>query len=120
MDGLDPIDVEIGRRVHNARKRTDLSQRELGERIGVTAQQVQKYEAGLSRMAVSTLCRIAEVLGVAPAALVGGLPVAAPGDTDLLAPHERELIAAYRSLPEGRAREALVEAVKSLSSVARG
>lgn len=120
MDEFDPIDVEIGRRVHDARLRAGLTQRELGESIGLTFQQVQKYEKGQSRMAVSTLCRIAKALGVPPAALVGELLGAAVSDIDLLAPHERELIAAFRSLPEGRPREALVAAVKSLSTVAGG
>lgn len=114
MDQLDPIDVEIGVRVRDARSRVGITQRELGERIGVTSQQVQKYEAGRSRMAVSMLCRVADALGVAPAALVGGLLGEAARDADALAPRERELVEAYRALKSDAQRRALLNLVQTL------
>lgn len=116
MEGLDPVDVEIGRRVHDARKRAGLSQRELGERIGLTAQQVQKYEAGHSRMAVSTLCRIAGELDVAPAALISGLLGEELGVGGELSERERELIEAYRAIGSSRHRDAVVALAGSLSA----
>lgn len=114
MDDLDPIDIEIGVRVREARSRAGMTQRELGERIGVTSQQVQKYEAGRSRMAVSMLCRVAEAVGAAPAALVGGLLGEAAQAVDSLAPRERELVDAYRALKSDEQRSALLGLVRTL------
>lgn len=86
-------DQIIAANVKSLRAQRGMAQRELAERLGVSIQQVQKYEAGETRMAVSTLCRIAEVLKVAPVVLLpggenGGALAAvdsiapAPGDED--------------------------------------
>lgn len=117
MDELDPIDIEIGRRVRDARTQARVTQKDLGDRIGVTSQQVQKYEAGRSRMAVSMLCRVAGALDVAPATLVGGLLGEAAGDTDALAPRERELVAAYRALAGDVQRAALLDLIRTLPAL---
>lgn len=53
-----------------------LSQSELGRRLGVSLQQVQKYESGANRMAASTILRAAEILGVEVAALFAGATAA--------------------------------------------
>ena len=52
----------IGFRVRQARLAKGMSQNELGRAIGVSFQQVQKYEAGATRIASSRLCQIARVL----------------------------------------------------------
>lgn len=64
------IDVEIGQRLRQARIRRDLSQAELGAAIGVTFQQVQKYEKGESRIALSTLAQLRSALQIEPADLL--------------------------------------------------
>src|SRR5580692_5640683 len=68
----DPVDVEVGRRIRIQRMTRGMSQTELGEKIGVTFQQVQKYEKGVNRVGASRLTRIAKVLGVSVGALFGG------------------------------------------------
>jgi transcriptional regulator with XRE-family HTH domain len=60
----DPIDVEVAKRVRTLRLRRGLSQTELSEALGVTFQQVQKYERGANRISAGRLSRIAKVLGV--------------------------------------------------------
>jgi transcriptional regulator with XRE-family HTH domain len=62
--GGDPRDAEIGQRVRTLRLQRGLSQTELGNLIGVTFQQVQKYEKGTNRISAGRLQRIAEVLTV--------------------------------------------------------
>ena len=59
-----PIDVEVGHRIKLQRLNARLSQTALGENIGVTFQQVQKYESGLNRVGASRLTAIASVLKV--------------------------------------------------------
>ena len=59
-----PIDRLIGARVRLRRQSLGMSQTELGERIGVTFQQLQKYETGTNRISASRLAAIASILGV--------------------------------------------------------
>ena len=67
----DPLDVSIGARMQARRKMLAVSQGELATAIGVSFQQVQKYERGVNRVSASTLVRIAKRLGVTAAALIG-------------------------------------------------
>lgn len=60
------IDQQIGAAVRDARKARGMSQTDLGQNIHVTFQQVQKYEKGTNRIAVSTLLDICRALDVAP------------------------------------------------------
>jgi transcriptional regulator with XRE-family HTH domain len=63
-DGPDPLDRYVGARVRARRVGIRLSQTRLGEAIGVTFQQVQKYENGTNRIGASNLYKIARTLGV--------------------------------------------------------
>jgi transcriptional regulator with XRE-family HTH domain len=59
-----PIDVHVGRRIREARLLNDLSQSALAEKVGITFQQLQKYENAHNRVSCSRLYDIARVLGV--------------------------------------------------------
>lgn len=67
----DDLDVEIGARVRHIRKMRGLSQTDLGHAIGVTFQQVQKYERGSNRISSSALIFIARALEISPGVLLG-------------------------------------------------
>ena len=56
------VDIEMGRRIRLRRVEIGLSQSELGEKLGVSFQQVQKYEKGVNRVGASQLQLIAEAL----------------------------------------------------------
>ena len=68
----DSVDVEVGRRVRVERMARGLSQTELANRIGVTFQQVQKYETGGNRISMERLTRIGRVFGVNVTYLLAG------------------------------------------------
>ena len=59
-----PLDAMVGARIRMLRVNRGMSQTMLAERIGVTFQQVQKYERGANRVGASRLAQIASVLGV--------------------------------------------------------
>ena len=59
-----PLDAMVGARVRMLRVNRGISQTALAQRIGVTFQQVQKYEQGADRVGASRLAQIASVLGV--------------------------------------------------------
>jgi len=58
------LNINIGQKIKRIRKSWGLSQIELAERIGVSFQQIQKYEKGLTRISVMRLQQISEVLGI--------------------------------------------------------
>jgi len=60
----DHIDVEVGQRIRIQRLMAGLSQTELADELGVTFQQVQKYEKGVNRVGAGRLTKIALVLGL--------------------------------------------------------
>jgi transcriptional regulator with XRE-family HTH domain len=67
----DAYDREVGLRVRTLRQSRRMSQSDVGERLGITFQQVQKYENGANRIGAGRLQRIAEIFEVPVAALFG-------------------------------------------------
>lgn len=63
----DPIDAFVGTRIALRRTAMGLSQTSLAQRLGVSFQQLQKYETGVNRISASRLHRLASVLGASPA-----------------------------------------------------
>ncbi|WP_455477157.1 helix-turn-helix domain-containing protein [Bartonella sp. B41] len=60
----DPIDIYVGTRIRLRRNILGLTQEKLGEKLGITFQQVQKYEKGTNRIGASRLQAIAEIMDV--------------------------------------------------------
>ena len=75
-----PIDVYVGSRVRMRRMLVGLSQEKLGERLGLTFQQVQKYEKGSNRVSASRLYQMAQILGVPVQFFFEDLPEQAKGE----------------------------------------
>ncbi len=63
---LNSIDVEIGQRIKDRRKALSISQATLGEALGVSFQQIQKYEKGSNRVSVASLKTISTFLNTNP------------------------------------------------------
>ena len=68
-----PIDVYIGQRIRVRRQLLGLSQEALAKKIGITFQQVQKYERGMNRIGASRLWDMMQVLGVDANSFFSGL-----------------------------------------------
>lgn len=73
-----PIDIIAGRNLRLARTRRGVSQGHLGEVVGISFQQVQKYELGKNRMSLSRAYEFAEILHINPADFYAGADVAWP------------------------------------------
>jgi transcriptional regulator with XRE-family HTH domain len=109
----DPLDVMVGAKIRIFRIHRKISQADLAEQIGVTFQQVQKYETGMNRVGASRLSRIAAVLGVS----IGEL-FESPGDKladaaspfRLLAePGALRLLKSYAGMSDPSVRRAVIE-----------
>lgn len=70
-----PVDVHVGLKIAYARKAKRLSQSQLGDAIGVTFQQVQKYERGANRVSASTMFAMMHFLSVPPSYFFEGLTI---------------------------------------------
>lgn len=62
--GTGPIDAHVGARICARRRLLQLSQKEMADALGITFQQVQKYEKGVNRIGAGRLFNIAQLLGV--------------------------------------------------------
>ena len=67
-----PKDIQIGQRIRAQRLNSGMSQTDLADRLGVTFQQVQKYEKGVNRVGAGRLEQIAEAIGVTAAFFFDG------------------------------------------------
>ena len=77
-------DVEIGKRIKAHRRMKGLSQADLAEMLGVSFQQVQKYEKGVNRISAGRVDTICERLDVSRDDLLGEVGHTPSGDTDLI------------------------------------
>jgi transcriptional regulator with XRE-family HTH domain len=64
QDGPNPVDVHVGSRIRLRRRVLNLTQLQLSDLLGITFQQVQKYEKGVNRIGAGRLYSIASILGV--------------------------------------------------------
>jgi transcriptional regulator with XRE-family HTH domain len=118
-----PIDVQVGSRVRLRRNMLGLSQEKLGESIGLTFQQVQKYEGGANRVSASRLSQIADILGVPISYFFndlepdGGEPSQhdAEARERLQRPETIELIRSYYAISNQEIRRQFLEMVKTVA-----
>src|ERR1043166_6677295 len=108
IEAPNPIDVRVGARLRLRRNMLGLSQEKLGEAIGLTFQQVQKYERGANRIGASRLYELSRILDVpvsfffddpdpvrAPAMGFAEPPAEAIESDPLYKPETRELVRTY-------------------------
>jgi transcriptional regulator with XRE-family HTH domain len=89
----DPYDVVVGQNIRLKRNARGLSQTDLAEKLGLTFQQVQKYEKGLNRVGAGRLVRIAEILVVPVMTLLEGTAAASDGGATSVSPHPPSTLA---------------------------
>jgi transcriptional regulator with XRE-family HTH domain len=120
-----PVDRHVGSRVRMRRIMLGMSQEKLGEGLGLTFQQIQKYEKGTNRIGASRIQHIAEILQVPVSFLFEGSPGSsthfdeAPSPTyvaDFLATAEGlALIRAFMRVPDIKLRRAIVDMVELIA-----
>lgn len=100
-----PIDVHVGSRVRLRRMMLGISQEKLGEHLGITFQQIQKYEKGTNRIGASRLQAIARVLSVPPAFFFEDAPGIVPvaGNQGFDEPQSASYVVDFLSSSEGLA-----------------
>jgi transcriptional regulator with XRE-family HTH domain len=129
-----PIDVHVGSRIRLRRTLLGMSQERLGESLGLTFQQVQKYERGVNRVGASRLFDLSRVLDVpisfffddmpdslaanfggVPSRRAGGVEQQDPFGDDTLSRRETlELVRAYYRITDPSIRKRVFDLIKSM------
>jgi transcriptional regulator with XRE-family HTH domain len=112
------IDALVGARVRMLRERRKLSQTALGDSIGVSFQQIQKYERGANRISASALFHIAKTLGVSPCDFFDGLTGQNEQGAEwskMSDPQLRGLMDNFSRIPSPRLKNKVAELVEELA-----
>jgi len=127
-----PIDIHVGSRVRLRRMLLSMSQEKLGDQMGLTFQQIQKYEKGTNRIGASRLYHISQILEVPVQFFFDDAPLAAGQTSGMGGMSEPkmenflyefistrdglELIRAFVSIHDPKVRKRIVDLVRTLSS----
>ena len=128
-----PIDIHVGSRVRLRRTLLGMSQDKLGQALGLTFQQVQKYERGTNRIGSSRLYHLSKILDVPVEFFFDDMPeplkrrVTGLGETDpppfelepnpMIRRETLELVRAYYRITNARVRKRLFEVTKALAKL---
>jgi transcriptional regulator with XRE-family HTH domain len=132
MSSVNPVDVHVGKRLRFGRTMQGMSQESIGESIGVTFQQIQKYERGINCIRASKLFELAKVLKVPVTFFFEGMehsdgkysiPGAADSggqggglDMDLMSSRDSvELMRAFHKITDQHLRNKILELVRAMS-----
>jgi transcriptional regulator with XRE-family HTH domain len=115
-----PADADVGKRIQARRRELGLSQTQLGDLIGVTFQQVQKYEKGTNRIGASRLGRAADALQVKINYFFDKQSMISDSQFFNLTSDEIRLVRALNTIREGRIRRLLVELAEEFLTTEEG
>jgi transcriptional regulator with XRE-family HTH domain len=118
-----PLDKYFGDRMRARRMMIKMSQETLGEKLGVTFQQIQKYEKGINRLSAATMVGFAEALDIDVGYFYDEMPktkrsgeIETPALTELaLKLHGRRMIDGFLKLKNDKMRGAVADLVQSLA-----
>ena len=123
-----PVDIHVGSRVRLRRTLLGMSQEKLADALGLTFQQVQKYERGANRIGASRLHQLSRILEVPVSFFFEEMgasppPAAQPGEDGSGFEHDPmtkretlELVRAYYRIPDEKVRKRIFEMVKAVAS----
>jgi transcriptional regulator with XRE-family HTH domain len=129
IDAPSPVDVHVGSRVRLRRTLLGMSQEKLGNAVGLTFQQIQKYERGANRIGASRLFEMSRVLDVPVQFFFDEMPTEpessdyrpmsaetdAPEQDPMAKRETLELIRAYYRIPDAQVRRRLFELAKAMA-----
>jgi transcriptional regulator with XRE-family HTH domain len=117
----DPIDKQVGQAIRAHRLMAKMSQTDLADQVGVTFQQIQKYERGMNRVGAGRLSRIARVFNIDVAALFGS-QTTVPRSKSSTVPvkfisdrHALRLVRAYSEISNRDLRQVLADLTEAIA-----
>ena len=111
----------IGNLIRISRKTVGLSQMKLAERVGISYQQIQKYEKGVSEISISRLTQIADALNMSVNRFINGDEPAIVSESrslyGTLSDDEIELLKLFRKIKNKRLKDGFLIAIKSIAGM---
>lgn len=120
-----PIDVLVGKKIKEFRVRHDKSQKSLGDEVGLTFQQIQKYESGKNRVSASILFEISKVLRTPIAQFFlgtdhlfgrGAEVLSDSGESSYIA-DEKEILELFSSIRDQKVKESVIILLRNLTNL---
>ena len=119
---VNPIDIQVGNRVRIRRMLIGMSQEKLGDMLGLTFQQVQKYEKGVNRIGAGRLFEVARILNVPVDFFYEGVSAAVQVESDgapvmefVSSGEGLQLALAFMKIKDIKVRKRMLDLVKSLA-----
>lgn len=109
------LDREIGARLRHIRNVRGLTQEDIGKVVGVSFQQIQKYERGTNRISSSTLILLARALDVSPADLLGEGVRAPVIDWELLSEDGHQFLQVVNQIGDPQKRRVVLDLARQLA-----
>ena len=121
------MDTEVGESIRAHRLIAGMSQTDLGKKLGVSFQQVQKYEKGTNRVGAGRLPQIAEIFNIPISALFKGHAETSPGKANagtapvrlITDPNVLKLLTAYADITDRAIRRCIAELVERIAKAAK-
>jgi len=121
---LDDVERHIGKQIKMLRMAQKMSQKDLAKKMGITYQQVQKYETGLNRISVSRLWQICNIFSIAPNFLFENVLETpekshAPGElipNNVATAQDIKLILAFKNIDDGDKRNLMIKLCEAFAS----
>ena len=121
-----PVDIHVGKRLRQRRTFVGMTQEQLGAALGITFQQIQKYERGANRIGASRLFDICRILDVPPQFFFEAMPASGeaaavearplpPRSDDPIDRETMDLVRAYRQIDSSSVRHRLLELARALA-----
>lgn len=120
-----PIDVHVGQRLKLVRKHSKKSQSKLGDAVGLTFQQIQKYEKGANRIGASRLFEFSQIFDVPISYFFDDIPPEIAGERISVAddidafdlPEAADLSSTFKNLPNQDIKNAFRDISKEISKI---
>lgn len=109
-------DDTIGSQIRARRKELNMTQGDVAKFVGCTAQQVQKYESGLSAMTIPILFRVCQALRAHPTRFLSSFTFAEAEENEHTKDMEVRLLNAFRTVENDKVKERIVNLVEALIS----
>jgi transcriptional regulator with XRE-family HTH domain len=115
QDSLRDLDIQIGQNLKRFRKYRNISQSRLAEALGITFQQIQKYETGTNRISASRLVAIGRFLDTNILDFLAANDASTPAGEPLFDEEALKLIALFKAIPQPAVRKAILTLIRDFA-----
>ena len=111
-----PVDVHVGKKIREVRLLRGLTQVNVAEQLGLSFQQLQKYETGYNRVSASKMFEIAQLLRVEPGYFFEGLPSADDVEREAMDERTAKAAQALSSISDEKVRNQIQSMIHELAN----